>query len=276
MALGDRIKRQLKMAALGLTVVGGGKGPAKPCSRILTYHSVGERDHEMNVSARAFRGQMKWLAENVQVCSLAQAVQGEGVVAITFDDGYRDNLNIAAPVLAEFGLSATVFVVAGRVGMRLAHDHDIETGALMTWEEIRELESMGWSIGGHSLTHRRLSRLSAAEQAIEIRACTRLLEHNLGHAIEAFAYPYGSSLDFDQRSKDLVKENGYSFALSNRYGVVERDADRWSLRRIWIDRSDTEGSFRAKVRGGLDGLAWLDSPAGIRVRRTVNSLLRTG
>lgn len=276
MAIGDRIKRQLKMAARALTAIGEAKGPAKPCSRILTYHSVGDRDHEMNVSAHAFREQMQWLAENAELCSLAVAVEGEGGVAITFDDGYRDNLKIAAPILADFGLSATVFVVAGRVGMHLSHDGDIETGALMTWEEICELESMGWEIGGHSLTHQRLSRLSASEQATEIRACTRLLEHNLGHAIEAFAYPYGSALDFDRTSKDIVKECGYSFALSNRYGVNEQSGDRWALRRIWIDRSDTMDSFRAKVQGGLDGLAWLDSPAGIRVRRTVNGLLRTG
>ena len=276
MALGDRIKRQLKLAARGLTMIGEGKGPAKICSRILTYHSVGERDHEMNVSAAAFGEQMQWLSENAEVCSLAEAAKGAGGVAITFDDGYRDNLKVAAPVLAGFGLRATVFIVAGRVGMRLAHDRDIETGALMTWEEVRELESMGWEIGAHTLTHQRLAELSAAEQSLEIGACTRLLEQNLGHAIEAFAYPYGSALDYDRTSKELVRENGYSFALSNRYGAVERGADRWALRRIWIDRSDTMDSFRAKVRGGLDGLAWLDSPAGIRVRRTVNSLLRTG
>ncbi len=276
MALGDRIKFGLKRAAHRITIAGARQGRSAPCSRILTYHSVGIRDHEMNVTSDEFRRQMEWLAEHAEVLSLADAVEGAGGVAITFDDGYRDNLTFAAPILAELGLSATVFVVAGRVGMRLAHDRNAETGALMTWEEIRNIESMGWSIGGHSLTHRCLSGLTLAEQTIEIRECTRLLEDNLGHRIEAFAYPFGSALDFNQISKDLVRTHGYSYAVSNRYGVNAPGCDRWALHRIWIDRSDTRDSFRAKVLGGLDRLAWLDSPAGIRARRVVNGLLKTG
>lgn len=276
MALGDRIKRRLKRAAHSITIAGARQRSGLPCSRILTYHSVGVRDHEMNVTPDEFRRQMEWLAEHAEVCPLADAVEGTGGVAITFDDGYRDNLAVAAPILAELGLSATVFVVAGRVGMRLAHDRDHQTGALMTWEEIRNIEAMGWSIGGHSLTHRRLSRLTLAGQATEIHESTRLLEDNLAHRIEAFAYPFGSALDFNKTSKDLVRTHGYSYAVSNRYGVNTPGCDRWSLHRIWIDRSDTRDSFRAKVLGGLDRLAWLDSPAGIRARRVVNGLLKTG
>ena len=276
MALGYQIKRRLKIAARRLAAAGERQRVAGPCSRILTYHSVGDREHEMNVAPDAFRAQMEWLAEHAEVCPLAKSVGGARGVAITFDDGYRDNLAVAAPILADAGLSASVFVVAGRVGMRLAHDRDIETGALMTWEEILELESMGWAVGAHSLTHRRLARLSRSEQRTEIRACTRLLEDNLGHGIEAFAYPYGSELDFDQTTKTLVRECGYSFALSNRYGVNAAECDRWALRRIWIDRTDTQASFQAKVSGALDALAWLDSPAAIRARRVVNSLLKTG
>ena len=276
MALGHHIKRRLKIAARSLAAAGERQGHAGPCSRILTYHSIGDRDHEMNVTPDAFRAQMEWLAEHAEGRSLAEAVEGAQGVAITFDDGYRDNLTIAAPILADVGLSASVFIVAGRVGMRLVHDRDLETGALMTWEEILEIESMGWAVGGHSLTHRRLAQLSPAQQRTEIRESTRLLEDNLGHGIEAFAYPYGSELDFNRCTKALVREHGYSFALSNRYGVNVPDCDRWALRRIWIDRTDTQASFQAKVSGALDALAWFDSPAAIRARRAVNGLLRTG
>lgn len=276
MALGHQIKHRLKIAARGLAAAGDRQRHAGPCSRILTYHSVGGRDHEMNVTPDAFRAQMEWLSEHAQVCTLTEAVEGARGLAITFDDGYRDNLTVAAPILADVGFSAAVFVVAGRAGMRLAHDRDIETGALMTWEEILELESMGWTVGGHSLTHQRLAQLSPAQQRTEIRECTRLLEDTLGHGIEAFAYPFGSDLDFNRCTKALVREHGYSFALSNRYGVNVPGCDRWALRRIWIDRTDTQASFQAKVSGALDALAWFDSPAAIRARRAVNSLLKTG
>ncbi len=276
MAFGYRIKRRLKIVARGLAAAGEGPRVTGPCSRILTYHSVGNREHEMNVTPDAFRAQMEWLAEHAEVRPLTEAVEGARGVAITFDDGYRDNLTTAAPILADLGLTASVFIVSGRVGMRLAHDRDIETGALMTWEEILELESMGWAVGGHTLTHRRLAQLSADEQRMEIRECRRLLEDNLGHGIEGFAYPFGSELDFNQCTKTLVRDCGYSFALSNRYGVNVAGGDRWALRRIWIDRTDTQASFEAKVSGTLDALAWFDSPTAIRARRAVNGMLKTG
>lgn len=276
MRLGHSVKLGLKRVARGLTTGTRTQASRGPCSRILTYHSVGDRDHEMNVTLDAFREQMEWLAEHGGVGLLRDAAQGDSCITITFDDGYRDNLINAAPVLQELGLSATVFVVAGRTGMRLDHAADPETGSLMTWEEIRAIEAMGWTVGGHTLTHRRLSDLWPAEQRVEIMECTRLLEDHLGHSIEAFAYPYGSALDFNETSKTLVREAGYALALSNRFGVNAPDCDHWALRRMWIDRTDTLGSFRAKIEGKLDGLVWLDSPVGIRARRTLNRLLKTG
>lgn len=276
MTLGHHVKHGLKWAARGLSVVGEIRGQDRVCSRILTYHSVGKRDHEMNVGLDDFRDQMEWLADQGIVRTLSDAAEGAEGVAITFDDGYADTLRIAAPVLAELGLSATVFIVAGRAGMRLTCDADLETGALMTWEEIREIETMGWSVGGHTLTHRRLSRLTRMEQRTEIADCTRLLEDNLGHTIEAFAYPYGSALDYNETSKELVRASGYSFAVSNRFGPNTPGCDRWALRRMWIDRTDTLDSFCAKVEGHLDGMVWLDSPLGIRARRALNGLLKTG
>ena len=68
----------------------------------------------------------------------------------------------------------------------------------------------------------------------------------------------------------------YRIALSNQYGINRPNADPWSLRRIWMDRSDTFDSFRAKVAGRLDRLARFDSPFGIHARRFVNRFLRAG
>ena len=276
MSVGQRIKNGLKRSVKRAAVLAGRFTPApSACSRILTYHSVGQRDHEMNVTPDAFREQMAWLAENCKVVPLAQAAEGREGVAITFDDGYRDNLTEAAPVLAEFGLPATVFIVTGKLGGMLDHDDDPKTGTLMTWDEVRKLEAQGITIGGHSMTHPRLSQLTEAEQREEIGTCKRRLEDELGHAIETFAYPYGSALDYTPRTELIVEESGYALALSNRYGSVVPGANPWALRRIWVDRTDTLQTFCAKVRGKMDGLALLDSGPGIRVRRVLNRLLGT-
>ena len=274
MTLGERIKTGMKRSVKAAAVTAGRLSPApKACSRILTYHSVGRRDHEMNVTPEAFREQMAWLAENCKVVPLAEAVEGRGGVAITFDDGYRDNLTEAAPVLREFGLPATVFVVADRLGGMLDHDDNPATSTLMTWDEAKQLEAQGVTIGGHGMTHRRLSGLNEEEQREEIGGCRLRIEEALGHPVEAFAYPFGSSLDYTSLTESLVQESGYDFALSNRYGPVTPGANRWALRRIWVDRTDGIGAFQAKVEGRMDGLALLDSGLGIRARRAVNRLL---
>ena len=210
-------------------------GARRPGGRILTYHSVGTRAHEMNVTPLDFREQMTWLAAHAQTRTLAQIADGAVGVAITFDDGYRDNLVHAAPVLDELGIPATVFVVAGRVGGRLDHDAGLTDADLLAWDEIRQLRGGQIEIGAHTINHPRLVNLTLAQQRSEIVGSKERLERELGEAVDVFAYPFGSALDYNDDSKRLVRKAGFRLAVSNRYGVNGPDADRWALRRIWID-----------------------------------------
>jgi len=241
-------------------------------SRILTYHSVGERDHEMNVAPADFRRQMEWLANNCRVISFERAAAGADGVAVTFDDGYADNLLNAAPVLREFGIPATFFVVAGRAGGMLDHDTDKATASLMTWDGVRELHAQGFEIGCHTLSHPRLAQISPEQQREEIKGAKDVIEQQLGCEIVSFAYPFGSRSDYDAASVALVKEAGFCRAASNRYGVNAHGSDMYNLRRIWIDRTDSLETFQAKVDGRLDALAALDSRAGLAARRLLNRL----
>lgn len=241
-------------------------------SRILTYHSVGFRLHEMNVQPDRFREQMTWLAKHHPCITLGQAASGAHGVAITFDDGYTDNLHVAAPILRELNIPFTVFMVAGRAGGLLAHDTDLETSRIMTWDEVRAVEAGGGEVGGHTMTHARLSRLNEDEQRREIGECARVLARELGERPRPFAYPYGSAADFNETSQRLVREMGFTLAVSNRYGANTSNADLWALRRIWIDETDTLAMFQAKVDGRLDLLSALETPAALWGRRTLNRL----
>jgi peptidoglycan/xylan/chitin deacetylase (PgdA/CDA1 family) len=239
----------------------------------LTYHSIGARDHEMNVKPAAFRDQMRWLADHTHAIAMDEAVNGAEGVAITFDDGFRDNIDNALPVLDELELPAVIFVVAGIMGAPFPSEAALNRAPLMTWDDARAAESAGVIIGGHSLTHARLSSLSDADQRREIGECARLLREELGERLRGFAYPYGSLLDYNEVSMQAAKEAGFEYACSNRYGWNGATSDRWALRRIWIDRTDTLKSFAAKVEGRLDALALMDSAAGIRARRILNATL---
>lgn len=267
------IKRSVK-AAIAIA------GPILPYSRqsggrVLTYHNVGQRDHEMNVTPGNFEKQMAWLAEHVSVQPLSVIAEGAPGVAISFDDGYRDNLIHAAPVLKHHGFSATMFVVADFLGERLEWDVSSEDSRLMTPDELRQWESAGLEIGAHTMTHRRLSHLRDDEQEYEIQKSKQVLEDVLGHSVSSFAYPYGSALDYNEVSVTCVERAGYTHAFSNRYGAIHSGDGPWAFRRIWVDRSDSLDSFINKVTGRLDGLSMLDSTPGILGRRALNRMLGT-
>jgi peptidoglycan/xylan/chitin deacetylase (PgdA/CDA1 family) len=271
---GERLKGRLKRTVRRLAA--GPPANAADRSVILSYHSVGQRDHEMNVTPAAFAGHMRWLVDHCAAIPLAAAASGAPGVAVTFDDGYRDNLTEAASVLDALRISATVFIVAGRAGAHLDHDDPRdESSRLLSWDEVRELFRVGWNVGAHTMTHCRLSRFDEDVQRREITECRSVIECETGRAPEGFAYPFGSTLDYTPSTQRLVREAGFDFAVSNRYGVNRAPSDRFALRRIWIDRTDTLASFSAKVDGRLDRLSWLDSPAGIRARKAVNRLLRS-
>jgi peptidoglycan/xylan/chitin deacetylase (PgdA/CDA1 family) len=261
------IKRAVKAGALRL-------GPLfrRTGGRILTYHSIGARDHEMNVSPDAFRAQMEWLAAHFDVVPLDEALHRPDAVAITFDDGFADNLVHGASVLGDLGLPATCFIVAGRLGGVLDGEADPDNGRLMTAQELNELDAHGLSVGAHTMSHPHLSALNPNRQRDEILGSKRLLEEILGHEVRAFAYPFGAFSDYSDETVSLVREAGFSLAVTNRYGTNAPAADRWTLRRIWIDRTDDLSLFKAKVDGRLDALMLLESTAGLLARDILNRL----
>lgn len=267
-------KTRLKRAAQAAAAALGPFFPSPPAAaRILTYHSIGYRNHEMNVTPEAFADQMAWLASHTEVIPLAEAATGGGGVALTFDDGYQDNFIHALPILERYGFPATIFVVSGCLDAALPGDPDPETGRILALEEIQTLRQRGITIGGHTRTHPRLSALPPEDQAAEIGGCKADLEAIVGESIDAFAYPYGSALDYDASSREAAIQAGFAVICSNRYGPVYPEDAPIDLRRIWIDSTDTLASFESKVSGRLDFLRIQDSAWGIRARRLLNSVL---
>lgn len=275
MSAGSPVKNALKRGVkYSAATVGNFYPKRRGCSRILTYHSIGYRDDEMNVTPENFRAQMAWLTKNYPVIRLEDAATGAEGVAVTFDDGYRDNWMNAAPVLQHFSIPATVFVVTGGMGKMLPHDKNPLTSVLLTWDEAARVQEAGVEIGAHSVTHARLSELDERGQRWEIGRSARQIQKHLGVLPRAFAYPYGSILDYNEMSKILVAEFGYMIGVTNRYGVNYPDCDPLELRRIGIDSTDTLERFQDKVTGRLDPLAVLDTKTGARARRLLNRLLR--
>lgn len=105
-------------------------------------------------------------------------------VSFCFDDGYADNYDLAFPLFREYGMAATTFVIAGRVG-----DY-FESHKLMDWQQIEVLNRAGWEIGSHSMTHPVLTELKHVEVDRELKQSKEILtQHGIVAAV--FAVPYG-------------------------------------------------------------------------------------
>jgi peptidoglycan/xylan/chitin deacetylase (PgdA/CDA1 family) len=149
-------------------------------------------------------------------------------VLITFDDGYRDVLGKASPVLAQLGLHATAYVISGRLAGA--------DPSFLTAPQLRALERRGIEIGSHTITHAPLTRLDDEHALRELVASRRTLARAVGHDVPWFAYPYGA---YDERVARLVARGGYRLAVTTRAGIWQDSRHPLELHRLEV--LDTTG-----------------------------------
>ncbi len=161
---------------------------------------------------------------------LAGGLRGERTVAITFDDGFADNM-AAAEALEARGMRATWFVVTGRLGAEARWSRGVE-GRLMSAAEVRRLHEAGHEVGSHTRTHAALDALEGPALEEEVAGSRRELEDILGAPVTAFAYPYGRVSEAAARA---VRAAGYRAAVTCRGGAVRPGADPLALPRLEVD-----------------------------------------
>lgn len=230
----------------------------QPGVRILFYHRVCAEHDELGVTPGRFRAQMDELARrglravgvDTVARTLAAGGDANGLVGLSFDDGYQDVVEHALPSLARHGFSATVFVATGVTDGRARFTWYDEQPQLMSWDTIRSLDGAGvLRFEAHTITHPNLLQLSDDDLRREVHGSKTELEEQLGRPVSAFCYPAGL---FGARERDCVEQAGFSTAVSCEPGVNTAATDRLALRRRQIDRRDTMLDFRAKVAGGHD------------------------
>ena len=175
---------------------------------------------------------------------------GKKFLMITADDGYRDNLTRMLPLLEQYDMKATVYVVSNETHNRWDADHPTNPDTkvpLLTEDEIRALEASGRvEIGGHTLSHAKLDEVPEAEQRREIIENKQALEAILGHPILSFAYPFGNLND---SAKQQAIAAGYQFAVATDSGPRAMHRDPFQIRRIGIfPRTSVFGLWR-KILG---------------------------
>ena len=189
------------------------------------------------------------------VIDLAAFASGEvtsaNSVALTFDDGYADFLDGALPELRKRGWPATVFVVPEAIEGRIRFPwYRRQQPRLISWSEMRDVEGDGLvRFEPHSLTHAPLSALSEEDAWREIAGSKRVVADELGREPRVFCYPGGYH---GEREKEMVERAGYGGAVSCEHGVNGIPCDRFSLRRLPVDRYDTARVVAGRLRGATD------------------------
>ncbi len=257
---------------------------------VLMYHKVNDTPgNPHTVPPARFDGQMAHLDDaGYRVVGLADVLahyrHGRPLppraVLLTFDDGYRDNLEHALPVLERRGYPAVVFVPTGFVGVNAPLPHDTRllaqgiTNPTLGWDDLAELERRGVRVESHGISHRPLTALAADEAEREIVVSKAQLEEHLGRPVEAFAYAKGSRAHFEPFHVDLLRVAGYGLGFTTLSGGNRESTDRFQLRRYNVEPYPLR-TFELVLRGACDLVALKDTVAGTRARRALNAALGT-
>jgi len=221
---------------------------------VLMYHSVNPKAHpamrSLIVSPESFERQMRFLkSRRYNVVTLEEVSRlmrdkkraPAKTVAITFDDGFKDNYIYAYPVLKKLSFPATIFVIYNEVGR--------PEGDRLSWDQIREMQASGLvSIGSHTLGPVPLVDIrSEAELRRQVIDSKKMFEEKLKAPVDGFCYVGGL---FTHQIKELVKEAGYKYAVATALGKDYSNYDPYAIKRVRISSSsDNLFDFRARVSG---------------------------
>ena len=224
--------------------------------RVLMYHSINQSSNSASdsssdtysISEWNFAAHVDLLAEhcdslNSKIVSLDSA--SKSGVTITFDDGYRDTLTVAAKILDAKKLPFTVFVTSQNVTSG--------DSTYLSQSQLIELSKIpGVTIGSHGHSHTHLAELSSLEVHNELRHSKEWLEQTIQKTVTTLSYPHGS---FNAEVVRLAADTGYKFAATSKWGVYQVGTRPLEIPRIDVWGPDTKRTLQQKLCGKWNWMA---------------------
>jgi len=228
---------------------------------VLLYHRVCDNMRDsLTVGLEQFERQMNDIKRRCRVVSIEEIVTGtvsrrslRPIVAVTFDDGYLDNFENAAPILLRCRVPAAFYVCTGLVNTDRGLPHDLANLGraipVMTWKHVTRLKHWMFSVGSHSRTHVNCAKDDPAFVDSEITESRRELEATVGSRDLIFAYPYGGRGDFNDHWRARVRQAGYIGCLSAYGGSIRGAINPFNVVRTAISYAFGKWAFRARLEG---------------------------
>ena len=215
-----------------------------PSLRVLYCRYVfDDQRREFEAVVRYLQG----IGEFIGVADVLEVLGGKRPVEhnlfhLSFDDGFKNVVTNALPVLCEHGVPATFFVPTAMIS---ASAEQIEKYCrattnypsvieIATWDDLAKACAAGLEIGLHTRTHARFSEVSTSRAAIEdeIFGSKADLERQLGRECKYISWPYGRITDADGQSLRAVQEAGYRACFGAFRGrVIPKITDRFRIPR---------------------------------------------
>lgn len=252
----------------------GSASPARPPGNfrfpIVVYHSIDDYGTSLSVNPSVFTKQIEWLAnrgyQTVSLQDIAERVAThqpipKRTLALTFDDAMPSVLAVAAPILREYGMFGTTFVVTGQVGQkpewyRLAPKYQEQR--LLDRQELESLRGLGWEIQPHTHDHPVLTHLPLQVQLDQITRSRDCIRAWFGTAAGVLAYPFGQ---FNADTLTAMQQAEMAIGLSLQFSTKVSSSAMFEWPRIgsaWFKDS--------KIRQHLALAGFLETYVKIRNR----------
>ncbi len=228
---------------------------------IVLYHRVSDQFRDnVTIGIERFDQHMAYLAANCTVVSLKQIVDGDipwhatkPVIAVSFDDGYLDNYEHAAPILLKHQVPCTFFISTEKIRDNKPFDHDMRALGFgldnMSWDQVRQMRDWGLHFGSHTRNHVNLAEIDDQLAYDELRGSLADIRAELGQDKVSIAFPYGRKKHITPARIATIKELGYEACFSAYGGLNERDMDRFNIRRIGVNWAFDVTTLKARLRG---------------------------
>lgn len=216
-------------------------------NRILMYHNISDSyqkyDH-YTVFRDQFYQQIDFLIKSNM--HIAHFYEDNFDVAITFDDGFRDNLEIVAPYLEELKIPWTIFV---------ASEHLNKGKWYLDSNHLKELSQFKYvEIGAHGHSHRPLAYLSDEEAYLELKNSKDILEQIIQKPIWSMSFPHGS---FNHKTIRSALAVGFKYLCTSIPGNNNGSYPSLYFRESILE-FDSLDDFKIKLAGGWDWLGLLN------------------
>lgn len=243
------------------------KAPSRTRIPILTYHQVSDR-FDWSITRQKIgqfeKGIRSLYEQGYKTANLEETFTQDDDnntkrVAITFDDGYEDFYQNAFPVLQNYNFIATIFIVTGYVGK--TSDWDYSWGRYkkkhLSWRQIQELSSAGFSFGSHTVNHPDLTKIPKQLVNYELKRSKETLEEKLGKRIDFLSYPFGRYNQYVQQEAERL---GYEGAFTLFSNSKIKEVDQFAQERWGVYLLDSPLTLRIKLEQGR--LFWIEDMKG--------------